>query len=130
MRLNLHEDCPETCDGTYKRPEVLSSFQRAVLDADGMFVATPCHWFNVPGVLKNLIDHLTCIDSDLWERERPLCVAVHSPEGGEHGALAAIILPLNMMGFAIPANGYAYFNGGDRWAYSEIEEMPGRMKGF
>lgn len=129
-RLNLFIDTPPINPGHYQHPDdyTITEFQKMVLESDGMFIATPCHWFNVPGVLKNLIDHLTCIETDLWQKSRPLCVVVHAPEGGEYGALSSIILPLNLMGFAIPASGYAYYNGGDKWAYDDIPEMPQRMK--
>ena len=105
----------------------MSRFHEQILRCDGLFIATPCHWFNVPGVLKNYIDHLTRIEHDLMQKTRPLCVFVHSPEGGEIGTVGAIVLPLNLLGFSLPAWGFAYFNGGDRWAFDEVKDMPMRM---
>ena len=127
QRINLFADMPPICDGTYTFKGEFSELQKLVLSYDGLFIGTPCHWFNMPAVLKNFIDHLTPIDSFLWKKSRPLCLAVYAPEGGEFGVLSSIILPFNLMGFSLPANGFAYYNGNDRWAYDEIKEMPKRM---
>ena len=129
-KINLYGEKIPMCNGRkYQRPDKLSDIQKLVIAADGLFISTSVHWFNVPAVLKNFIDHISCVDVDLWQKERPLCCFVYSPEGGEIGALSAIILPLNMMGFCLPANGYAYYNGkGDKWADDEVKAFPRRMK--
>jgi multimeric flavodoxin WrbA len=129
-KLNLHDNPPSFCKGGFVRPDVLDTYQQAVLACDALFIATPTYWFNVPSILKAFIENLTPIESDLWQRPRTLGVAVYAPEGGELGCATAIILPLNHLGFSLVDSGYVYHRGipKDDWAWEDIGRMPERMK--
>lgn len=119
-RLNLAKNPPPHSDGTFKNTG--TRWQEDTLKSDVLFIATPVYWFNVPSTLKAYLDDLAAIERKLWKNERFVIVAVHAPEGGEIGALNAIILPLNSMGFTLPRNGFVYYRGpSDDWAWKDIE---------
>jgi multimeric flavodoxin WrbA len=121
QRINLHDDPPPICRGRYKKG---SKWQKAVLDADMLFIATPTYWYNIPSILKAFLDDITAVDSQLWQDERYLYIAVHAPEGGEIGTINALMAPFNMMGFTIPACGYVYYRGTqDRWVWKELRRI-------
>ena len=127
-QINIHDIEIKFSNGTYD--EVNLEIQKLTLETDGIFIASPTYWYNVPSKLKAYLECLPNIEDRLYERSRPICVAVHAPEGGELGVLQAILLPMNMMGFWIPNNGYAYYRNtkyDDGWAFDEIKSMPDRM---
>jgi NAD(P)H-dependent FMN reductase len=108
----------------------LRALRKRVLDCDGMFIATPVHWFNVPSVLKAFIDHLTPIESKLWKRERLLGIAVYAPEGGELGAFSAVVCPLTLMGFSLVGSGFVYRREKRKpkaWVRKDIVDMAERF---
>jgi NAD(P)H-dependent FMN reductase len=125
--LDLHAQPPPHSDGTYERDG--TPWQQAVLATDVLFVATPTYWFNIPSILKAFLDDLTAIEEQLWEAERFAVIAVHAPQGGEIGALNALLAPLNMMGFTLPGNGYVYYrHEADDWAWTDLKEIAKRMR--
>lgn len=128
-RLNLHDDPPAFCRGVLPKPKTLSVYQREVLACDCLFVATPTYWFNAPSILKAFIEDLDPIETELWEKPRTLGVAIYAPEGGELGPAAALILPLNHLGFSLVDSGYVYHRDipKDDWAWEDIRLMPERM---
>ena|SRR3989344_9051614 len=128
-QLNLHDDPPPFCKGSLPKPEILSTYQREVLECDALFIATPTYWFNVPSILKAFIENLDPIELDLWKRPRTLGIAIYSPEGGELGPATATVLPLNHLNFSLVDNGYVYHRGipKDDWAWEDIALMPERM---
>jgi multimeric flavodoxin WrbA len=124
--INLWDEHIPPSNGTYEQLNL--RMQTLTLESDGVFIASPTYWYNVPATLKAYIECLTNIEDELYERSRPICLAVHSPEGGELGVIQSILLPMNMMGFWIPENAYAYYRGKqDDWAWEEVNGMPGRM---
>lgn len=128
IEVNLHNIKLPFCDGTFD--EVSLEIQKQTLESDGIFIASPTYWYNAPSVLKAYIECLSNIEDELYKRARPLCLAVHAPEGGELGVLQAVLLPMNMMGFWLPENAYAYYRNtkyDDGWAFDEIKTMPDRM---
>jgi NAD(P)H-dependent FMN reductase len=126
-QLNLHDAPPRFSDGSYATDTPL---QKQVLDVDVLFIATPTYWFNVPAILKAFIDELSGIDTKkLWAVDRYVVVAVHAPQGGEIGAVGALVLPLNMMGFTLPANGFVYYrNEDDSWAWNDLTEIAKQLR--
>ena len=128
-QLNLHDDPPPFCKGLAPKPEQLSIYQKAVLDCDALFIATPTYWFNVPSILKAFIENLDQIETDLWKRPRALGIAIYAPEGGELGPATSLVLPLNHLNFLFVELGYVFFRGieKDAWAWEDLEKMPARM---
>lgn len=119
-------------DGTYKTPnQRVRSMQEKVLKCDGIFIATPTYWFNVPATLKAFLEQLTPIDNRLWVKERLLALVVYSPHGGELGVFNALVPPLTVMGFSMIGNGYAWHRGGtkmkEEWVKNEIISMANRF---
>lgn len=109
-RIDLRRRDIPIADGTYRptRDKVVTQLRQQILACDGMFIASPTHWFSAPARLKAVIDHLTPIEAKLWRRERLLGLAVYAPEGGELGVFQAVVPALTHMGFGLVGNGYAY----------------------
>src|SRR3990167_2378300 len=76
-RINLTDWKIPPSDGTYRKVKGFKKLQDLVLQSDGIFIASPTYWYNVPSTLKSFIEQLTPIDSKLWQRERLLAVAVY-----------------------------------------------------
>jgi len=132
LRIELRKKNIPFADGTYRLPrdKVLEQLRQQVLDCDGMFIATPTHWFSAPGRLKAFIDHLTPIEAKLWKRERLLGLAVYAPEGGELGVFQSVVPALSHMGFSLVGNGYAYRRSrrkSEQWVAKEIKGMAKRF---
>jgi multimeric flavodoxin WrbA len=127
-QIELHDKPPPHSDGTYNKVD--TPWQRHVLESDVLFIGTPTYWFNVPSILKAFLDDLAAIDEEkLWASERFMVIAVHAPEGGEIGAVNALVLPLNMLGFTLPANGYVYYRyPADRWAWKDLIDVAERIR--
>jgi NAD(P)H-dependent FMN reductase len=131
-RIELRRKHIPFADGTYRIPrnDVLRKLREQVLNCDGIFIATPTHWFSAPGRLKAFIDHLTPIEAKLWKKERLLALAIYAPEGGELGVFQAVVPALNHMGFSLVGNGYAYRRSrrkSEAWVVREIKGMAKRF---
>lgn len=59
-------------DIEFPAPESVARVRQAVLAADGIWIFTPEYNYQIPGVLKNLLDWLSrpLVPND-WERESP-----------------------------------------------------------
>ncbi len=131
-RIDLRRKNIPFADGTYRLPQnkELKQLRTQVLDCDGMFIATPTHWFSAPGRLKALIDHLTPIEAKLWKRERLLGLAIYAPEGGELGVFQSVVPALNHMGFSLVGSGYAYRRNRGKPEAWVVKEIVGMAKRF
>jgi NAD(P)H-dependent FMN reductase len=126
-RLDLHKEPPPYSNGTYDNDN--TKWQKHVIDADVLFIATPTYWFNIPSILKAFIEDLAAIDEILWEGDRYAVIAIHAPEGGEIGALNALMPALNMLGFTLPGNGFVYYrSAADDWAWNDLGEVAKRVR--
>lgn len=128
--MNLHDGPPRFSKGAVSRTSDFTEYQKATLDCDALFIATPTYWFNVPAVLKAFLEEIDEIDKLIYEKPRALGIAVYAPQGGELGAAQALVLPLNHMNFALVECGYIFHRdiAKDDWAWEDIQNMPARMK--
>lgn len=114
LECHYPKKCPlyEGIDDYHKLAEL-------ILAADALIIATPVYWFNVSGILKNLIDRMTSLENMIYHVGRSLLdgkVAGFIAAGEEAGAAQALswlTLTFNMMGLHIPAWGTAYYHGKD-----------------
>ena len=88
-----------------------------ILKADGLIIATPIYWFDVSGVVKNLIDRLTALENMIhhsgysWlEGKYGGIIAVGNDEGGVH-VISTLLSTLVSMGVGIPPWALAYYSG-------------------
>ena len=115
-----------TAENTAEANEVIKQ-------ADGLLIATPVHWFNVPWVLKKLIDAMDT-EPGVWPFEdTPLGVlTVCNEDGGEMAGLL-IIGPLLHMGFFVPPFSLIFHNSGmqggeDNWQNEEVLTIVARLR--
>lgn len=100
----------------------LSPLHQMMLEADAFVLATPTYWFNLPGHVKNFIDHLTVLEDNGWLLEGKVagCVA-YSPEGGGVSVLENLAVVFNHMGITIPPYGLIFDRGqGEAWVQDDI----------
>lgn len=129
-RVNLYEEESTPVSGKLgKSTSPYNRLQQAVLACDGVVIATPTYWFNVPGILKNFIDNLTQLEEDDFLLEGKVAgFIVHSPQGGEIGALQAMALPLNHMGVVLPPYCCIFYRGPqDDWVEQDCKDLAKRM---
>lgn len=87
-----------------------------ILHSDGFVIATPVYWFNVPGVLKNLVDRLTAlenmivIDGRCWIEGKVAGVIAVGDDSGVITVISNLFATLNSMGIIIPPWALAYIN--------------------
>jgi len=85
-----------------------------ILSSDGIILATPIYWFDVPGVVKNLIDRLTAlenmiaIDGKSWLEGKVVGIIAVGNDSGAIHLISTLLTTLNDMGFAIPPWSFAY----------------------
>ena len=95
------------------RPDFsLKAVQKKLLDADGLIIATPVHWFNVSVLAKRLIDEVFWDFSDEpYDLDgMPLGIIATCNEDGANQAIASIALPLNHCGLYVPPFGTLIHN--------------------
>ncbi len=100
----------------------LSRFQKALKGCDGFVIATPTYWFNVPGVLKNLIDHLTVLEEyGYWLEGKVAGFIVYSPHGGGTDVLENLALVFSNMGVVLPPYSMIHYGqSDDQWSPEDI----------
>lgn len=93
----------------------MDKIYRKIDEADGIIFATPVYWFNLSGVMKNLIDRMTVYENMIHHVGRSLVegkvagvIAAGNEEGGAM-VVANLMITLNSMGFLIPPWSFAYF---------------------
>jgi multimeric flavodoxin WrbA len=104
---------------------VPSRVQDALMECDAFVVVTPVYWFNMPGVVKNLIDHLTILeDNDFMLEGKVAGCIVYSPEGGEVNVLQNLAMVFNHMGITVPPYCLIFDRGhGEKWVGEDIPMM-------
>lgn len=129
-RLDLYtENIPFINGKLGKESQELLPVHHKLLESDGLVIATPTYWFNVPAILKNFIDNLTILEDNGFLLEGKVAgFIVYSPEGGELGVLASLALPLNHMGMLIPPYATIFYRGEhDSWVKQDIPHLAKRM---
>ena len=100
---------------------------------DGLLIATPVHWFNVPWQLKKLIEEMDTVPDEWPFEDKALSIiTVCNEDGGELAGLM-IAAPLLHMGFMLPPFSIVFHNtsmtgGEDNWQNEEIKFLIPRMK--
>lgn len=104
-------------------------FQKALIESDGIVIATPTYWFNVPARLKNFIDNLTILEENGYLLEGKVGgIIVYAPQGGDTTVLASLMLPLNHMGVVFPPYSAIFYRGKqDTWVDQDIKDMAKRI---
>jgi multimeric flavodoxin WrbA len=99
--------------------------QQLMLEADAFVLATPTYWFNLPGQVKNFIDHLTVLEDDGWKLEGKVAgCLVYSPEGGGVNVLQNLAMVFNHMGVTVPPYGLIFDRGhGEDWVQEDIPRL-------
>ena len=112
-----------------------------LLEADGLVIAIPTYWFNMPGILKSFIDSLTpFVDMENESNYKTDgknsfgldgkvagCI-VYSPEGGESPVLQNLALTLNHLGVLLPPYSLIFYRGKqDWWAKNDIRLLTRNM---
>lgn len=106
--LGCLSDIQETCRYPCVIDDDMKQLYDEVLKADGLIIATPIYWFNVPGVLKNFIDRLTAlenmifIDGRSWLEGKVLGVIATGNDSGDVKVLSNVALTFNFMGMIVP----------------------------
>ncbi len=101
------------------RDDDFNDLGEKILGSDGLVIATPLYWYGVSGLLKNLIDRMTCFENMIYHTGKSLVdgkVAGFIAVGNDTGAIMAIaylMVTLNSMGFHIPAWALAYHHSVD-----------------
>lgn len=113
--LGCLSDVEEACRIPCVIRDDMDRIYRLIEESDGIIIATPIYWFNVSGVVKNLIDRMTAFENMIHHVGRSLVegkaagvIAVGNEQGGAM-VTANLLLTLNSMGFAIPPWGFAYY---------------------
>ncbi len=113
--LGCLSDVEEACRIPCVIRDGMDEIYRLIEESDGIIIATPIYWFNMSGVVKNLIDRMTAFENMIHHVGRSLVegkaagvIAVGNEQGGAM-VTANLLLTLNSMGFAIPPWGFAYY---------------------
>lgn len=110
-------------------PKRLSPLLAALRTADGLFIATPTHWFNVPVPLKNFIDHLTILEEYGYHLEGKVAgVVTFSPHGGGTDVVSNLALVLTNMGCVLPPYSLLWFGQKEeQWSSRDIDLVAKNM---
>lgn len=102
---NLNK-CVET--GGEKVKEVMS----IIIEADVLFFATPVYWFGPSGLMKNLIDRLTCLEhiKKMLDGKAGGILCTCEEEGASL-TIGQLFLTLSDMGLLFPPYAYTYNKG-------------------
>jgi len=113
--LGCLSDREEACKVPCVIRDGMDRIYRLIEESEGLVLATPVYWFNVSGVVKNMIDRMTVFENMIHHVGRSLVegkaagvIAVGNEQGGAM-VVANLMLTLNSMGFAIPPWGFAYY---------------------
>jgi multimeric flavodoxin WrbA len=106
--------------------------RRKVLDADILLVSTPTWLGHASSVTQRVLERLDAELSNTDDQGRPgmlgkvALVSVVGNEDGAHKVVADVFQGLNDVGFSIPAQGCAYWNGPAMGSvdYNDLDEVP------
>jgi multimeric flavodoxin WrbA len=111
--LRAAEEAGTSSELEILRPDFsIKAVQKKLLDADGLIIATPVHWFNMSVLAKRLIDEVFWdFDNEDYELEGvPLGIIATCNEDGANQAIASIAMPLNHCGLYVPPFGTLIHN--------------------
>lgn len=124
--------------GNLKRWPLRYPFIKDIKKSDGMVIATPTYWFNMPGQLKNFIDVLTEYinwdENDVLLEDKLLGILAVAPGGGATSLLENLALTLNTMGMIILPYSLMFFGSQDLpenpngWCRRHIRELAKQFK--
>lgn len=91
-------------------------------DCDGFVIATPTWWFNVPGHLKNFLDHLTVLEEYGYYLEGKVAGFIaFSPHGGGTGVVENLANVFSSMGCVLPPYSMIWFGQKEeQWSLRDI----------
>jgi len=76
---------------------------KEILNADGVVFGTPTYWFSMSGLMKNLLDRMTCLENNGYLCEGKIAGFVAVEEvSGAISAILPLAGALSHMGFIIP----------------------------
>ncbi|MEK9180323.1 MAG: NAD(P)H-dependent oxidoreductase [Patescibacteria group bacterium] len=124
-RLDLYQLKPKIGNVSGKLGTIMkkpNGWQKKILDADGIVVATPTYWFNEPGILKNFIDRLTIFEESGFLLEGKVAgFIVYSPSGGETNVLENMAMVFSHQGLLLPPYSLIFYRDpSDKWATRDI----------
>ncbi len=91
---------------------------KRLIEADGIVFGSPVYWFGPSGIMKNLIDRMTCLEHESKMLDGKIAGLVFNYEDeGASVAISEMFLTLSDMGFIFPPYGYTYNCG------RQIDEM-------
>ena len=94
-------------DIEYPAPESVSRMRKAVRQADGIWIFTPEYNYQIPGVLKNLLDWLSRpLEENNWKlgsavRGKPVTISGVAGKSAAAGARKQLSNLLNIMGMKV-----------------------------
>jgi multimeric flavodoxin WrbA len=91
--VHLRQEQLDPCDGT-QDPSLRADFRslyNRLLRADGIILGTPTYWFNMSGLMKNLLDRLLIAEEqEDWPLEGKVAGFIATGEPHEDGAMIAL----------------------------------------
>lgn len=130
VRRDLYQEPFHLFSGRLNRTiKHLNHLQHLMCTCDGFVIATPTHWFNEPGVLKNFLDPMTPLEENGFRLEGKFgTFIVDSPQGGEAPVLQNFVMVFNHMGVVIPPYSMIFYHGKqDTWVAQDIKDLANRM---
>ncbi len=95
----------------------MQEIYKIILESDGIIFATPVYWFNMGGLMKNLIDRITVFENMVyfdeysWVEGKIAGIIAAGAESGTAMVVSNLMITLNSYGMMIPPWGFAYFTG-------------------
>ncbi|MBO7252291.1 MAG: NAD(P)H-dependent oxidoreductase [Oscillospiraceae bacterium] len=131
-------------DMEFPAPESVARVRKAVLEADGIWIFSPEYNYQIPGVLKNLMDWLSRpLAPNDWERGSAVKgkhvtisgVAGKSAAAGVRKHLSALLEVMSMkvtggMGSGIPLDAEAFQSGALNLSEENLAEIRGQAEAF
>lgn len=109
--LGCYSQNPKLCTFPCKVKDDMEKIYPLLLKCDGMVLGAPSYWFLPPGIVKNFVDRLTCLENNGFLLEGKIfgTVSVAEESGGEEVGQSLIAI-FNAMGCLIPPFATPFFN--------------------